>query len=161
MAMNPATLAAALFTELSHQLIADPAGNPVAPPQTSPEGVQRLANGIAQGLMPYVTVNMGQGQGYAAVTSAISPGTPILPAAGSGIKWAITHIHASNTSANAVRLDINNGTTTLWSVQLPSGATQAEDFGVPLLGSANTDINALLSTSVTDVRVTLVGYQTM
>ena len=54
-----------------------------------------------------------QGQGVATLTTT---GTvSLLAAPGAAVRWAITHIHVSNTSATAVRVDILDNTTPVYS----------------------------------------------
>jgi hypothetical protein len=100
-------------------------------------------------------------QEQAAITIAASvASTALFAAGGAGVRHAVTHIHVSNTSATALRVDILDGATVIWSTYVAASGGGAEaDFSVPLIGTANTALNAQCGTSVTDVRITAVGYQ--
>jgi hypothetical protein len=88
--------------------------------------------------------------------------TQVFAAGGGVLRHAITHIHVSNTSGVACRIDVLDGSTLLWSDEAAAaGGGAGEDFtALPLLGSAATALNVQCSVGVSDIRVTIVGYQT-
>ncbi len=93
-------------------------------------------------------------------TLTTTSSTQLIAAQAAGVRIAVTHIHVSNTSATGVRVDILDGSTVIWSdFVAPSGGGAGEDFGIALLGSAATALNAQLSAAVTDVRVSVVAHQ--
>jgi hypothetical protein len=99
-----------------------------------------------------------QGQGVATLTTT---GTvSLLAAPGAAVRWAITHIHVSNTSATAVRVDIMDNATPVYSTfAAASGGGAAEEFSMPLYCGLNNPVQATLGAAVTDVRVTVVGFK--
>ena len=101
-------------------------------------------------------------QEQAFLTLTTTARTSVFSAGSGSNRHAVTHIHVSNTSATPVLVQIQDGSTNLWDTYAAAGGGGAEaDFSLPLLGTAATALNVQLGAAVTDVRVTVVGYQTV
>lgn len=86
--------------------------------------------------------------------------TEIIAAQGAGSRLYISSIAITNTSSTAVRVDIKDGTTVKLSFYVAAaGGGASHSMPTPLRLTANTALNAAMSASVTDVRVSAQGYK--
>lgn len=86
--------------------------------------------------------------------------TAVIAAGAASVRTYVTSISVSNTSATGVRVDVKDGTTTVWSSYLAAnGGGATIGFPTPIRGTAATAVNAALSAAVTDVRVQINGFQ--
>jgi hypothetical protein len=84
--------------------------------------------------------------------------TAVIAAAGAGAKIYLTGYIASNTSATAEDILVEDGTTTKVRFDIPPTSTVSHTFATPLRGTANTAWNFSAVTGATTIYVTYHGY---
>lgn len=84
--------------------------------------------------------------------------TAVIAAPGASLYLYITSVNVSNSSANAVWVNIKDGATTKRTVYLGAGLTIALEFPTPLKLTVNTALNVASETGVTAIRASATGY---
>lgn len=110
--------------------------------------------------LPYaIPENFVSGANSADLTNTNS--TQIIAAQGSGLKTYVTDILVTNShSSTGTVVKILSGSTLLArGYAAPGGGGFAKNFAIPLVGGANTAINAQCETSGAAVQVTISGYK--
>lgn len=114
----------------------------------------RDLQGRTVGVKNFPAVVSGANHGPKTVTLSTTTQTDIVAAPGAGLSVYVTSISCSNTSATKVRIDLKDGTTVRWSMELAAdGGGFVQEFNPPWKITANTAFTAQLSAAVTDVRV--------
>lgn len=94
-----------------------------------------------------------------AIDNTDGASTAVIAAAGSGVRTYLTDFTLSNSAAGATIVDIKDGSTVKWTVNLPGGATVTHSFRTPIAGTANTAWNVDARTAVTTLHASFAGFK--
>ena len=93
------------------------------------------------------------------VTNTNGSITPVIAAAGTGVKVYLTDIAITNSSATSVAVEVKDGTTARWIAMIPASGGISHQFSSPLVGSPNTAWNMDAATATTSIYASFSGFK--
>ena len=92
-------------------------------------------------------------------TSTVATDIALIAAQAAGVRTYLTSVSIHNSSTTDVSVTLRDGTTNRYTIPAPKGGGAVLEFPVPLRGSAATAWNFTVSTAVSQITVSAVGFK--